>query len=179
MYFLAHLLISISYIRHPSLSLRVIEMPNVVEIPGNSVDVVVVLPQAPEDGHRSARAARGSGQVSHSLCMGVVSHSLCMGIVSHGCGGLVQDGGGGWWACGANPGVGRMSGDAGTFLECEVNILIAPDRTTIQVQSSRLGRVGIGRSFWKSLNTGRHEKAPVRCPCIRLAALHSAPRTRR
>ena len=24
--------------------------------------------------------------------------------------------------------------------------------------------------------TGRHEKAPVRCPCIRLAALHGAPR---
>ena len=25
-------------------------------------------------------------------------------------------------------------------------------------------------------NTGRHEKAPVRCPCSRLAALHGAPR---
>ena len=24
---------------------------------------------------------------------------------------------------------------------------------------------------------GRHEKAPVRCPCSRLAALHGAPRT--
>ena len=27
-------------------------------------------------------------------------------------------------------------------------------------------------------NTGRHEKAPVRCPYSRLAALHGAPRTR-
>ena len=25
--------------------------------------------------------------------------------------------------------------------------------------------------------TGRHENAPVRCPCSRLAALHGAPRT--
>ena len=32
-----------------------------------------------------------------------------------------------------------MSGDAGAFSECEVNTLIKPDRTTIQV--SGLGRV--------------------------------------
>ena len=32
--------------------------------------------------------------------------------------------------------VGRMSEDAGEFTECEVNTLIAPDRTTIQVRSS-------------------------------------------
>ena len=31
--------------------------------------------------------------------------------------------------------------------------------------------------FLERPNTGRHEKAPVRCPCCRLAALHGAPRT--
>ena len=31
--------------------------------------------------------------------------------------------------------------------------------------------------FLERPNTGRHEKAPVRCPCSRLAALHDAPRT--
>ena len=35
-----------------------------------------------------------------------------------------------------------------------------------------LGRVELERP-----NTGRHEKAPVRCPCSRLAALHGAHRT--
>ena len=31
--------------------------------------------------------------------------------------------------------------------------------------------------FLERRNTGRHEKAPVQCPCSRLAALHGAPRT--
>ena len=31
--------------------------------------------------------------------------------------------------------------------------------------------------FLQRPNTVRHEKAPVRCPCSRLAALHGAPRT--
>ena len=31
--------------------------------------------------------------------------------------------------------------------------------------------------FLERPNTGRHEKAPVRCPCSRLAALHGAPQT--
>ena len=31
--------------------------------------------------------------------------------------------------------------------------------------------------FLERPKTGRHEKAPVRCPCSRLAALHGAPRT--
>ena len=36
---------------------------------------------------------------------------------------------------GQNQGVGRMSGDAGAFPECEVNTLITSDRTTIHVGS--------------------------------------------
>ena len=47
--------------------------------------------------------------------------------------------------------VGRMSGDAGAFSECVGNTLITPDRNTIQVRSSGLGRAGIGRSSWKGL----------------------------
>ena len=31
--------------------------------------------------------------------------------------------------------------------------------------------------FLERPSTGRHEKAPVRCPCIRLAALHGDPWT--
>ena len=38
-----------------------------------------------------------------------------------------------------------------------------------------VGSSRIGRSSWESLNTGRHEKAPVRCPCNRLAALRDDP----
>ena len=33
----------------------------------------------------------------------------------------------------------------------------------------------ICQSSGEVLNTGRHEKVPVRCPCSRLAALHGAP----
>ena len=47
---------------------------------------------------------------------------------------------------GQGQGVGRMSGDAGAFPECDVNTLIAPGRTTIQVPSSGQGRAGIGLS---------------------------------
>ena len=74
-------------------------------------------------------------------------------------------------------GIGRMFGDAGAFPECEVNTMITPDRTTIQVQRSGYGRAGICRSSWKGLNTGRHENAPVHYPCSGLAAHHFAPRT--
>ena len=71
--------------------------------------------------------------------------------------------------------VGRIKGDSGAFPECVGNTLITPDRTTIQVRSSGWGRVGICRTSRKGLNTGRHERTPVRCPCSRLAALHGAP----
>ena len=50
--------------------------------------------------------------------------------------------------------------------------LMTPDNTAIQVRSSGLGRVGIGRSSGAGHNTGRHEKAPVRCPYGRLPAFH-------
>ena len=78
---------------------------------------------------------------------------------------------------GYSQGIGRMSVNVGAFHEWEVNTLITPDRTTIQVRSSGLGRAGIGRSSWKDLNTGRHEKSPARCPCTRLTAFHGASRT--
>ena len=35
----------------------------------------------------------------------------------------------------------------------------------------------VGSVFLERPNTGRHEKAPVRCPCSRLAALCGAQRT--
>ena len=63
---------------------------------------------------------------------------------------------------GQSQGVGRMSGDAGAFPECEVNTLITPDRNTIQVRNPGYGRAGIGRSTRKGFNTGHNEKAPVR-----------------
>ena len=70
--------------------------------------------------------------------------------------------------------VGRLSGDAGAFPECEV---MTPDHITVQVRSCGLGRAEIGRSSWKGLNTGRHEKVPVCCPCSWLATLHGTPRS--
>ena len=72
-------------------------------------------------------------------------------------------------------GVGRMSGDAGALPECEVKTLMSCDHTAIFVSSSGWSRVGIGRSAAEVLCMGCHEKAPVRCPCSRLAALHGAP----
>ena len=54
---------------------------------------------------------------------------------------------------------------------------MTPDHTALQVHSSGKGRAGIGRSSGEDLNIGRHEKAPVKCPCSREAALHAAPWT--
>ena len=42
-----------------------------------------------------------------------------------------------------------------------------------------VGGVIIGLSFGEGINTECQEKASVRCPCIRLASLHGAPRMRR
>ena len=63
------------------------------------------------------------------------------------------------------PGISRMRSDT----------LMTADHTVFLVRISRIGRAGIGRSSWEGLNTGRHVKAPVGCPCRRLAALHGAP----
>ena len=56
--------------------------------------------------------------------------------------------------------------------------LMTPDHTVIQVHSSGYGRARFCLSSWEGLNTGRHEKAPGRCPCSRLATLHGAQRMR-
>ena len=105
---------------------------------------------------------------------GRVSHSWCMCVVV-----MAMVGGMGAWMelvlgmhAGQSQVVGRMSEDAGAFPECVGNTPITPDRTTIQVRSS-----GNWSVFLERPNTGRHEKAPVRCACSRLAALHGAPRT--
>ena len=71
-------------------------------------------------------------------------------------------------------GVCRMSGDARSFLERKVNTLITPGRSTIQVLSSGLGRVRLVGLPGKALTRGRHKKAPVYCPCNRLATLRGA-----
>ena len=57
--------------------------------------------------------------------------------------------------------VGRCRGHP----ESEVKTLMTTNHTTVQVRSSGKGLSGICRSSWKGLNTGSHEKAPVRCPC--------------
>ena len=75
----------------------------------------------------------------------------------------------------AGQGVGRMSRDTRALPQCEVT---TPDHSTFQVHSSGKDQVGICRSSGEGLNTGCQEKAPVRCPCSRLAALHGVPQTR-
>ena len=70
-----------------------------------------------------------------------------------------------------NERVGHMPGDAGVLPQCKVNTLVTPDYIAVQVHSSGYGRSGIGRSSWKSLDTGHYEKAPVRCPCCWLHSM--------
>ena len=60
---------------------------------------------------------------------------------------------GGWSHVGRCRSIPRVRGDT----------LMTPDRTALQLLCSGYGRAGIGRSSWKVLSTGRHEKAPVRC----------------
>ena len=55
---------------------------------------------------------------------------------------------------------------------------MAADHTAVQVVISAYGRVDIGQSSRKCLNTGSHEKAPIRCLFSRLATLNGVPRTR-
>ena len=70
-----------------------------------------------------------------------------------------------------------MSRDAGALRKCEGKTLMISGHTVFEVHSSWKGRVGISRSSWEGLLTGRHEKAPLRCPCGRFATLYGAPRT--
>ena len=70
-----------------------------------------------------------------------------------------------------------MSGNTAAHPECEVKTLMTTVHTAVQVRHSELGLAGIDRSSWKGHTTGRHEKAPVRCPCSQLTALHGVPQT--
>ena len=74
---------------------------------------------------------------------------------------------GGWSHVGRFRSTSRVRGDT----------LITPDRA-FQVHDDWLGGAEIGRFSWEGINTGRHEKALVRCPCSRFAKHHVAPRTR-
>ena len=69
--------------------------------------------------------------------------------------------------------VGRTLANAEAHPECEVKTQMTPDHTVAQVQGSRQN----WSVFMERPKHGRHKKAPVRCPCCRLAALHGAPRT--
>ena len=108
---------------------------------------------------------------------GRVSHCWCMCEIGPGYGGD-RDGDSGWYTCGTKlGGVVHILEDAGLLSECNVKTLMTSDLIAFQVCSSGYVRAGIGRSSWKGLDTGRHEKTPVRCPCSRLATLHGALRT--
>ena len=70
---------------------------------------------------------------------GRVSHSWCMRVVRHVYGGLCGGQGWWWWTLsmqGKANWVGRMSGDAGAFPDCDVNTLITPDHIAVQMCSS-------------------------------------------
>ena len=88
-----------------------------------------------------------------------------MCVVSHGYGGLdeCRDGDGGWHACVLMPG---LFGETGELPECEMKTLMTSDQTVYHVHTSGYGQAGIGRSTLEGLNTRRHQKATVRCPCV-------------
>ena len=69
--------------------------------------------------------------------------------------------------------VGRMSGDAGALPDCRD----ADDNRSHRLSCVQL-LLGLSRRIgwpWEGLDTGRHEKTPVCCPCSRLSALHGDP----
>ena len=68
-----------------------------------------------------------------------------------------------------------MLGDAGELPEYEVKTLMISGHTGFQEHSSGKSQAGIDRFSGERLNTGRHKKAPVHCPCSQLAALNGAP----
>ena len=90
----------------------------------------------------------------------------------------------GWVETGVAVVVGRQSGQSqdGMVVCWEMPEHIPNTRWRHDTRSHRLpealllvGRVCSGRSSGGGLNTGHHKKAPVHCPCSRLAALHGAP----
>ena len=110
---------------------------------------------------------------------GRVSHSWCMGVVTHGYGvlGGGSDGVGGWYACGT-----KLVG--GVACRERPEHFPSARRCNDDSQSHRHpgAQLWVGSSlnwsvFRGGLNTGRHEKAPVRSTCSRLATLHGASRT--
>ena len=110
------------------------------------------------------------GRVSHSWCMCVVVMAM-VGWMGAGMELVLGK------HAGQSQVVGRMLGDAGAFPECVGN---TPDYTRSYHHPGAQFWVGSSRNwsvFMKRPNTGCHEKAPVRCPCSRLAALHGTPRT--
>ena len=94
------------------------------------------------------------------------SHSWCLFVVGDGYGGLSR--GSGWCACGTKPGWWVARREMPEHFQS----------ATWHANNTRSHRLPswLGRSSWKGLNTGGHEKAPLRCPCCRLATLHGAPR---
>ena len=96
-------------------------------------------------------------------------------VVSRSYGGLGgdRDGGGGWLACGTQPGgLCRMSWDAGELPKCEVKTLMTPDHTAFHVHSSVYGWIAIDRCSREGFNTGCHKMAPVHCPWLHSMMLH-------
>ena len=110
------------------------------------------------------------GRVCHSWCMCVVVMAM-VGWMGAGMELVLGK------HAGQSQVVGRMSGDAGAFPECVDEYT---DYTRSYHHPCAQFWVGSSRNwsvFLERPNTGRHKKAPVRCPCSRLAALHGAPRT--
>ena len=68
-----------------------------------------------------------------------------------------------------------MSGDAEGLPECEMKTLMTPGHTEKSGRRLGWGSARIGHSSREGLNMGCHKKAPVECPCSRLATLHDAP----
>ena len=104
------------------------------------------------------------GRVSHSWCMCVVVMATMTSVVV--CGSQTKPGG--WSYVGRCRSISRVCGEYTDYTRSYHH----PD-AQFRVGSSRNWSV-----FLERPDTGRHEKAPVRCPCSRLAALHGAPRTR-
>ena len=100
------------------------------------------------------------GRVNHSWCMCVVVMAMV-----------------GWMGAGMELVLGKHAGQSRSISRVCVEYT---DYTWSYHHPGAQFWVGSSRNwpvFLERPNTGRHKKAPVRCPCSRLAALHGAPRT--